>query len=522
MLDSLSHQMIVTAVVLFASWICYAVFTGLFPRNLPKLPIAGSKESDWFPLLASRWRNSKNYAAVAQEVDTLYKDQACLVPIGGSETVVMLPASEAQHLVDLPDSVLNMPQPMIRGLQFKYTVVEQLVMDDPIHQKLVTGDLTRKMGQLVQDIYTETEWGFAKFWGTDTIELKEINVFDTLRRIIASATNRVFVGLPACRDPELVDAGMSYARALPQEAGKIRRFPTFVKPLVARFYTPETRASTKAFLEIIRPDIEQRIRDYRSNQMNAENKKSDRNDFLQWSIEQALNHPNPRHATPEVLAGRILMLNFGSIHTTSFTATHAIFDLFSSKQEYVEEIRDEVSAVLARNAGGWTKAALSQMVKLDSVIRESLRLNMASTFGVPRLVVGNHGFVTKSGIHIPCGNTVAVPGKTMGRDSAFFPDGDTFRPFRFVQDDKDESEDGTRRVRQAAATTTSTYLPFGHGRHACPGRFFATDELKMILGYMIINYDVEMLEKRPSDIYAGIAKLPPLASSIKVRRRRNV
>ena len=58
------------------------------------------------------------------------------------------------------------------------------------------------------------------------------------------------------------------------------------------------------------------------------------------------------------------------------------------------------------------------------------------------------------------------------------------------------------------------------GRHACPGRFFATSELKLILAYMILNYDIEPLDKRPEDIFAGPSKLPPLASTIKVRRRQ--
>ncbi|KAI9745014.1 MAG: hypothetical protein M1818_001292 [Claussenomyces sp. TS43310] len=510
-------------VALLASYLIYMIWQVIRPSNLPNVPVVGSKAGDWFPLLQARWRNSVNYRAVADEMNTLYKDQLCLVPIGGSETIVLLPPSETQHVVGQPDAVLNMPQPMVQGLQFKYTVVDQIVIENPIHQKIITSNLTHQISYLVDDVLDETEWGFEKYWGTDTTGFKDIVVFETMRRIIGSVTNRVFVGQPTCRNPALVDAGMSYARALPEEARYLRMYPKFIKPLVAPFYTKRTKVHTKDFYNILMPEIQQRLRDYDLYQSNPEKQglEPDRNDFLQWSITQAKTHPDPRMAKPSTLAGRILMINFGAIHTTSFTITHAIFDLFSSKQEYVDELREEISTVLAEHGGEWNKKALVQMEKLDSLVRESLRLNMVSTFGVPRLVVGKDGFTTSSGVHIPKGNIVAAPGKNIARDETFYPDADTYKPFRFAEKRKDEGVEYVERARQAAATTSAEFLPFGHGKHACPGRFFAASEMKLILGYIVMNYDIEFLEERPADIYAGIARLPPMAAKIRVRRRKN-
>lgn len=77
-----------------------------------------------------------------------------------------------------------------------------------------------------------------------------------------------------------------------------------------------------------------------------------------------------------------------------------------------------------------------------------------------------------------------------------------------------------KRARQAASSTSAEFLPFGHGKHACPGRFFAASELKLILGYMVMNYDVEMLEKRPDDLYIGASRLPPMAAKIRRCRRK--
>ena len=35
-------------------------------------------------------------------------------------------------------------------------------------------------------------------------------------------------------------------------------------------------------------------------------------------------------------------------------------------------------------------------------------------------------------------------------------------------------------------------FPFGYGKHACPGRFFANQEFKVILVQLIMSYDLRL------------------------------
>lgn len=61
--------------------------------------------------------------------------------------------------------------------------------------------------------------------------------------------------------------------------------------------------------------------------------------------------------------------------------------------------------------------------------------------------------------------------------------------------------DGRRflRMREAAGagqehlaqlvSTSPDHLGFGHGQHACPGRFFASNEAKVILIHLLLSYD---------------------------------
>ncbi|KAG9258510.1 cytochrome P450 [Emericellopsis atlantica] len=522
MFDHLPRAAVLAPTTLFICYVVYLVWEAVSPRSLPNLPVVGSKRTDWLPLFQARWRNSTNYGAVASEINTIYKDKPCLVPVGGSETIVLLPASETQHIVDQSDAVLNMPQPMIQGLQWRYTVHNRIVYEEPLHLKIVSSNLTHQLGNLIPDMATEAQLGLDELWDADAPEYREVVVFETMRRIVGRISNRVFVGLPVGRDPALVDAGTSYAAALPQEAGKIRMYPSFLKPLVAPFFTKKTWEHTQTFYRLLKPEIDQRLHEYEQGASKSTGGNLNRNDFLEWSIPQAKAHPNPAMAEPATLAGRVLMLNFGAIHTTSFTLTHALFDLFSSSQDHVDALRKEILSVLSEHGGEWCRKSLARMEKLDSVVRESLRLNMASTFGVPRLVVGKDGFATQSGIHIPKGNVIAVPGKNIARDDVFFAEAETYKPFRFVENTGKSETVPVKKAKAAAATTTADYLPFGHGRHACPGRFFAVAQMKLVLGYLIMNYDIEMLYKRPADIYIGVAKLPPMASELRVRRRKMI
>lgn len=52
-----------------------------------------------------------------------------------------------------------------------------------------------------------------------------------------------------------------------------------------------------------------------------------------------------------------------------------------------------------------------------------------------------------------------------------------------------------------------------------PGRFFALQSLKLILGHLVTHYDFEPLKERPKFLEISGSCLPPEKEKIKVRRR---
>ena len=51
-----------------------------------------------------------------------------------------------------------------------------------------------------------------------------------------------------------------------------------------------------------------------------------------------------------------------------------------------------------------------------------------------------------------------------------------------------------------------------------PGRFFATNEVKAMLAYVLLNYDIKMA-KRPSELWFGFSSIPDPTAEVMFRKR---
>jgi ent-kaurene oxidase len=98
-------------------------------------------------------------------------------------------------------------------------------------------------------------------------------------------------------------------------------------------------------------------------------------DYLEWARTRLDKLPNPQFRSVEFQAKLQLNLSMAAIHTTSLTLTHIIYDLAANPQ-YINELREEVKAVLEMTGGKLTKLGMGKMSKLDSCMKESQRLNV--------------------------------------------------------------------------------------------------------------------------------------------------
>ncbi|PSN58629.1 cytochrome P450 monooxygenase [Corynespora cassiicola Philippines] len=71
-------------------------------------------------------------------------------------------------------------------------------------------------------------------------------------------------------------------------------------------------------------------------------------------------------------------------------------------------------------------------------------------------------------------------------------------------------------------TTSTDHTGFGHGLHACPGRFFAANESKVALCFLLMKYDWKMVgDSRPKDMFFGTELVANPEGRVLFKRRHD-
>ena len=135
-------------------------------------------------------------------------------------------------------------------------------------------------------------------------------------------------------------------------------------------------------------------------------------------------------------------------------------------------------------------AVKNQCPLLLSTLKESLRFRgMGTAVRVVTKDTDVDGYLLKKGA------LVQVPIQVAHSDQDFWgTNADSFSPRRFMKDGK--SKKGANKV-----PDDTGYRSFGGGKHLCPSRFFATNEILAVVALFVTRY-----EMRPAD--GGEWKLP--------------
>lgn len=480
-----------------------AVQAALLPSSLqlPKsIPVFGVEPDQWFfPKARARWRNTLGLKTTLASIYKSQKHTYTIFPVLGLGDLVFLPIQETQWLADEPNSAVNAHELFADFLETDHTVPGSKLAHDSLHVHLISTKLTRETGNLIPIMYDETLCSVDELWGLDSDKWNEIDAMPTLQHMIAQVVGRVFFGAPLCRNKRLQDSSLAFTQHVPLSALLLRLTWRPLRPILAPILTIPNRIHLGRFYGILKTELARRLSLHDLGQNGHETNVQEPNDFLQWSIQQAKMIDDPQHSQPCALARRLMIVNFSSIHTRSLVIMNALSDL-SKNPEYIDELVREITEVLAHHGGCWSRGAVADRSKLDSAMRESQRLHNGNFITVVRKVVQPDGITTPTGLHLPYGTILGVAGYFMHHDEDIYPNPNDYNPFRFSEMGDGQSDKSSgRRTRHSWVTTSPEYTPFGHGRYACPGRFFVSTEFKILLAYLIFNYDILPLAPPPQN-----------------------
>ncbi|KZT08878.1 cytochrome P450 [Laetiporus sulphureus 93-53] len=419
--------------------------------------------------------------------------------------VIVSGATMNRELSRLPDNVMSAHEAGVDLIQARYTIGKE-IFERAIEIMAIRGPLTHKVGAMIPEMMDEAIASFGELIPVKDNEWLEVTASPTITRIIARASNRLFVGLPVCREPEYLDTLAGFSVGVVTGKFVMDLFPKFLKPYVGSVlpWTPRAKRRIAKYLTGIIEERQEGLRQYGPDWADKPN------DTLMFLIEEA---NKIGHSVDLVIQG-VLSMNFAALHTTSMSVTHALYYL-ASNPEIMQPLREEIEPIV--KAEGWNRQALHKMWKLDSFIKESQRMDNPVALSIFRKTVQDVTF--SDGTHVPKGVLVFATASATHRDKEVYENAGAFRPFRFA--DMRASGEGEN-VKHQLVAISPEYIAFGHGKHACPGRFFASAVMKITLAWIMLNYDVKMAGDagRPRNFAIGSANMPARNAKVLFRKRQ--
>ncbi|PBK94064.1 cytochrome P450 [Armillaria gallica] len=463
--------------------------------QLKAIPTVGSSG------ITTSWVDAFKFVHHAKEIIEeglkLHYGSAFKVPLL-DQWVVMV--SGPEKINDIRKSSIEQLSFMDASVDMDYTI-NRSIGADPYHAEVIRGALTRNIAACFADVQDEIRAAFIDHIPM-TEDWIEVPAYQMGLQVICRASNRMFVGLPLCRNQDYIDLNINHTINAFSRAYTLNLLPDFLKPRAVA-------AAEKFFGETIRERM-------RQEDVHGKNWPGKPNDMLSWLLDGTKGVKERR--TVRALSTEVLALNVRAIHTTTMAFTYALFVL-AAHPECVETLRTEVESVIKEE--GNTKAAMGRMNQLDSFLKETQRLyGDSGVFGMRRKA--RKDFAFSDGTVIPAGTQVAVVSWCAHLDEKNYEDPLEFKPWRFLEGRKQEGDDTHPRM----TTPSLDFIFFGHGRSTwCglklvygPGRFFAVNELKALMCYVLMNFDVKTDNKVPPCMWFSSERFPNPSSKVSFRK----
>nr|QLI62168.1 cytochrome P450 19 [Streltzoviella insularis] len=214
-----------------------------------------------------------------------------------------------------------------------------------------------------------------------------------------------------------------------------------------------------------------------------------RNDFLQTLIElkngQVIDEKGKSKLIQDFpfsmddVAANTMLYMFAGYETSATTGQFAAYEL--ARNPHIQaRAREEVQRVLAKYNGICTYEAQNEMVYLNMVLDETMRIHppMRALF---RKCTKEYK-VPNTDLIIDEGTLIFIPNQAIQMDPDIFPEPDKFDPERFTPENK-------------AALHPCHWMPFGEGPRKCLGLRQGYIQSKMALVKLLNKYQL-LLDKR--------------------------
>ncbi|KAI2783258.1 cytochrome P450 [Daldinia loculata] len=423
----------------------------------------------------------------------------------GTGPKIVLPNRFADELRNHPS--LNFNKAFAKDFMVNYPGFEAHrlgLRDESLIQDTVRVKLTQSLNLITDDLVDETAASLHDVFG-DNKEWTTRLIRDDMLEVVARLSSRVFLGRELCRNRRWLDISKSYTVDSFLVSRLMRAVPSFLRP-IAYVLIPQSRSLRHAVRDarkLINPEVQRRKAVVDAARAAGE-KPPKVADTIGWMYEVA------KGRDADYVAGQ-LSLTMAAIHTTTETTCSALLDI-CEYPDVAQQLRQEIIEVIGEH--GWAKTSLYKLKLMDSFLKEGQRFTPMGATTMHRYV--EKDLELSDGTVLPKGARIVVAGNFM--DPTIYPEPEKFDAARFLKMRQQPGQENSWQF----VTTSPAHTLFGHGQHACPGRFFASNEVKIALCHLLLKYDWRFIpeEGRPAPrIFEGVNAVDQ-KSRIQVRRRK--
>ncbi|KAL4875201.1 cytochrome P450 [Aspergillus karnatakaensis] len=398
--------------------------------------------------------------------------------------------------------------PNVAGLNvFEMDQVGKEIMSYIILQKL-----THHLVDLIKPLSDEASDALQQSW-MNSPEWHDVPLKSSLLDMISQQSAHIFLGPNFSRNPDWLKLSRSITLHAFGAVRELRVYPSVLRPLVGHFL-PACK-SLRSEIAKARMLIEPLVEGRRAERAQCAAKGVEPPVYLDtvaWAEECARG----RKYDPAVMQ---LTLALSAMHNTSDFLTQLIIDVVA-RPGLVDGLRREIIQVRekAGEDGGWNKGAVHQLKLMDSVMKESQRLKPTGLVNMRRYATEKiqlPPFDDESeAVTIQKGDLLMISQHNHW-DEGIYPNAAHFDPYRFYHLRQTRTQDHAAHF----VATSVNHIGFGHGIHACPGRFFAAAEAKIALCHILMKYDIKLIDQPKVFTVGSLTGADPVAR-IAVRRRK--
>ncbi|RAH66074.1 putative cytochrome P450 [Aspergillus aculeatinus CBS 121060] len=446
-----------------------------------------------------------------------------------------------KQLVQAPDTYLSLHALAKDMFQPKYTM-NGLEYDDcmsangTVHQRALQAELRSHLPALTQPLHNciaQALTAEITAHKPQSGEWRAVPIFPMAKRLITAANALVFFGPEVSSDQVFLDAALEYPEHLMETAEALRLLPAWVAPFAAPYLMRRHRA-LKILLDRLTPVVEARIRKT-SSSTTSTTTAPEHADCIQFFVNAAARK-NQQHEWPAQRIIQVLLgVWFASVHQPAMCLFYALDDL-CLHPEFTSALRDEVvrAAMPQPTTITTTTTTTPQQPEINpnhlplltSFLKESARLHPTDSISLRRKVL--QPFTLADGTTLAKNDVACIPLQPILRDPDLYADPHTFNPYRFIipQDPAKANEDTrnpTTRTTSSDFTDADVTFPiWGLGKRACPGRYYASVLLKLVLAQILLRYEVKMVETAKDErryFYWRSAIVPKAGAGLLFRER---